>query len=273
MKGLIIGGDARFPELCRLLSAEGHYFFPLAMEKVLPVEGPPDYFGAEALILPLPAERGGRLNAPYSVEEHSVEEYLEKLRKGTVVFAGMAGEALRRFCQSRGLILIDYFESEAIQLKNALLTAEGALAMLLTMDGKALCGRRVLISGFGRIARLLAPRLAAMGMEVTVVARSGTDRALAEAMGFRAVKLGECTEEKWDFVVNTVPAVIFGRAQLEAFGDAQLLELASPPYGFDIAAAEELGKQVVLGAALPSRFAPESAAQAIKDSILGYLEE
>ncbi|MBE7016940.1 MAG: dipicolinate synthase [Ruminococcaceae bacterium] len=268
MKGLIIGGDERFPHLWRMLSEKGHGFFPLAMEKALSMEGPVDYAGIDCAILPLPAQRSGNLNAPLCGEVHKAEEFLEKLRPGTVVWAGMAGETLSAFCRQRGLILKDYFASEALQRKNALLTAEGALALMLTMDGKCLCGRQVLISGFGRIARLLAPRLRALGMRVCVAARSEEDRVLAEAMGLESVKISQCAKSEWDFVVNTVPSVIFKKEELSRFGDAALIELASPPYGFDMTAAEELGIKVTIASALPSRFGAESAAGAIKDAIL-----
>ncbi len=268
MKGLIIGGDGRFPHLWKMLTEEGHGFFPLAMEKALSVEGPVDYTGVECAILPLPAERLGRLNAPLCGEEHRAEEFLEYLRPGTLVWAGMAGESLRGFCQAKGLILKDYFASEALQRKNALLTAEGVMALMLTMDEKCLCGRRVLISGFGRIARLLAPRLRCLGMRVHVAARSAQDRALAEAMGLENSEISPCGEGKWDFVINTVPSVIFGGEALSAFAGAKLIELASPPYGFDMDAAKTLGIKVTIASALPSRFAAQSAAEAIRDAIL-----
>ena len=77
----------------------------------------------------------------------------------------------------------------------------------------------------------------------------------------------------FDAVVNTVPSVLFGRAELEAFGEAKLIELASPPYGFDTGAAEALGKRVRLASGLPGKTAPESAAEAIKTTIYAILEE
>ena len=52
-------------------------------------------------------------------------------------------------------------------------------------------------------------------------------------------------------MVNTVPAVLFGAEEIAAFGGAALIELASPPYGFDRAAAEEMGKRVLLASGLP----------------------
>ncbi len=268
MKGLIIGGDERFPHLWKMLTEEGHGFFPLAMEKVLPMEGPVDYLGIEQVILPLPAQRFGNLNAPLSEKVHKLEDFLIRLRPGTVVWAGMANGELKDLCKEKGLILMDYFTSEALQQKNAMLTAEGAIALMLSYDGKCLCGRSALITGFGRIARLLAPRLRALGMEVTVAARSAADRAAAEAMGLESIKIDFSGKRKWDFVLNTVPAVIFKREELPNFASSVLIELASPPYGFDMACAKELGIKVELASALPSRFNPISAAEAIKDAIM-----
>ena len=98
--------------------------------------------------------------------------------------------------------------------------------------------------------------------------RSASDRAAAEAMGLGSCGIDRCTEEKWDFVLNTVPAVIFGREALYAFGGAKLIELASPPYGFDMKQAGALGIKIDIASALPSRFSPLSAAEAIKDAIM-----
>lgn len=70
-----------------------------------------------------------------------------------------------------------------------------------------------------------------------------------------------------DFVVNTVP---LPHLCVGDFPAAVCLELASPPYGFE---PGSIGSAVLDGAALPGRYAPESAAQAILDTIYEMLEE
>ena len=42
--------------------------------------------------------------------------------------------------------------------------------------------------------------------------------------------------------------------------DAVMMELASPPYGIDMHAAEKLGLQVHLEGGLPGRYCPQDAA-------------
>ncbi len=272
MRFIIIGGDERFALLARLLEAEGHSVFPLAMEKRLSLQGPPDYTGADAVILPLPAERGGFLNAPLSEGKYRLAELLEPLREGTRVLAGMAGAQLRELCRDKRLRLIDYYDSEALQIKNALLTAEGAIALMMGASGRSICSSRVVIGGFGRIGSLLAPRLRALGAEIAVIARSSADRARARALGCDAADFGERLPWEPDFAVNTVPATVFGERELRAFGGAKLIELASAPGGFDLAAAERLGLSVIPAPGLPSVCAPESAAEAIRDSIIELME-
>ena len=272
MNFVLMGGDGRSVALCRLLERAGHGAFPMALDSALPLQGPPDWQHCDGVILPLPAERGGFLNAPLAPGKLSLAGVLEAVPPGTAVFAGMAGESLRSLCSERGLPLFDYYAREELQVKNALLTAEGALSLLLSADDRAICGRRVLISGFGRIARTLAPRLSALGCRVTVAARSPEQRSWAEAMGCAAVCL-EATAGDWDYVVNTVPYVLFDREKLAAMGKPTLLELASAPGGFDLAGAEELGLRLISAPGLPGKTAPESAAEAVMDTIFNMLEE
>ena len=183
-----------------------------------------------------------------------------------------ATEALRSLCDARGLPLHDYFRSESFTLKNASLTAEGALGILLAQPW-ALRGSRVLVCGFGRIGQMLAGMLVPLGAEVTVAARRRESRTMARLAGCGAVSPEQAAEGVWDAVVNTVPATIFGARSLQKFGSAKLIELASPPYGFDFQAAQALGKEIVLASGLPGKCAPHAAAQAVKETVYEIMEE
>lgn len=270
----LMGGDDRILRLCALLRADGHQVRPFALERALP-DCVPDattaLAGADCVILPLPCERDGGLNAPYGEGVYDFPSLLASASAGTVVCAGKAGEALRSVCRRQKLALNDYFLREDFSLKNAELTAEGALGLLLQGEN-ALGGSRVLIVGFGRIGRLLAIKLRALGVYVTVAARKSEDRALAQALGCRAIRLDQATAAHWDAVVNTVPAQLFDAVAIEAFGNARLMELASPPYGFDFEGAKTLGKDIELAAGLPGKTAPTAAAAAIRDTVYAIME-
>lgn len=274
MNFAVMGGDARFVHLCRLLRADGHRVTPFALDAAMPNcadSAEEAAANAHCVILPLPCVRAGRLNAPLSALSHSVEEILSPVSPGTPVCAGMPGD-IAGYCARRGLPLRDYYVGEDTAVKNALLTAEGAVGLLLRESERSLAGSRVLICGFGRIGKMLAPRLLALGADVTVTARDRAQLAWAQSMGCRTLPLGD-VGGKFDFVLNTVPATIFRRRELENWRGAWLIELASAPYGFDIDAAAELGLRLTLASGLPAATAPESAAGVIRDAIYQILEE
>ncbi len=273
----VLGGDDRSVYLAKLLRRDCHTVRAFALEKAIPdcAESPEAALsGTDCVILPLPCGQGGVLNAPYSAAEHRFETLLSSADAGTVVCAGRVTAELREVCDANALALHDYFLDECFTLKNAELTAEGALALLLSAPW-ALRGSRVLICGFGRIGQMLAGMLLPLGCRVTVAARRREARALARALGYAALPLEPemLTGERWDAVVNTVPAALLGAEVLEGFGRAQLIELASPPYGFDFDAAKALGREIILAAGLPGKSAPRAAAEAVRDTVYGILEE
>ena len=269
----LMGGDRRSICLCDLLRADGHTVQPFALERELVCAGSAAeaLAGADAAVLPLPCEADGVLNAPYSVRRCGFAELLAGAPPGMPVLAGRAGEALRSVCRRQKLALSDYSLREDFMLRNAELTAEGAVVLLL--DGRsALRGSRVLIAGFGRIGRLLALKLRALGAQVTVAARRSEDRVLAELLGCDAVPFSRVGDASWDAVVNTVPATVFGAAELAEFGGgARLIELASPPYGFAFAAAQALGMSVTPAPGLPGKYASAAAAAAVRDAIYAIM--
>lgn len=273
MNFAVLGGDERAVRLVRLLRRDGHTVRPFALERALACAADPAEAMAEAdcLVLPLPCERDGMLFAPHSERPWCPGELLTLARAGTPVCAGQAGEKTAAACRVNALPLYDYFRRESFTRRNALLTAEGALSLLLAGPG-ALCGSRVLITGYGRIGSLLARRLRALGAEVTAAARSDARRAAAESDGLRAAELRSLAGE-YDFVVNTIPAPVLGERELAALPGAALIELASPPYGIDAAAAERLGRKVRLAAGLPGKTAPEAAAAAVRDAVYAILRE
>ena len=96
MKIAMIGGDRRAAILSGLLLREGERLQSYALERAgLPEEIPraehlpAALYGADAVILPLPVERGGLLNAPYARLPCAMEELFDALWPGQLVFGGM----------------------------------------------------------------------------------------------------------------------------------------------------------------------------------------
>ena len=167
-----------------------------------------------------------------------------------------------------------YARREEYQIAIARLTAEGAIALLRPETG--LSGAHILLLGYGRIARLLARELQKAGALVTAAARSGEQRAWAEAESIEALPLDALSGalDRFDVIIGTIPAPVLTEPLLALVRkDALLLELASAPGGIDAAAAHERGLRYIRAPGLPAKYAPERAAVILRDAVYAAAAE
>ena len=282
MKFAVIGGDARAGWLAALLAGDGHTVRSFALEKAsLPQRVVPcgsleaSVYGADWVIVGIPAEKNGELTAPLSVQRIGTEELLTALWPGQTLCGGRFSQATALAAVRAGLSVCDLMARRDFTVGNAALTAEGALGLLIRESPRTLWKGRALVTGWGRVARQLAPRLRALGCETRVAARKAGDRAEAEAQGLASCPIGGLAGRagELDFLINTVPAPVIPREALERLRpDSVLLELASEP-GFDRELAAELGLRAVYAPGLPGRSAPCAAAALMRDTIYAVLRE
>ena len=72
-----------------------------------------------------------------------------------------------------------------------------------------------------------------------------------------------------NIVFSTPPAMVVDKAVVKnADKDAVIIDLASPPYGVDLDAAREMGVRAWREPALPGRYCPENAADAIFEALV-----
>ena len=282
MKFAVIGGDARAGWLAALLNGDGHKVRCYALEKAaLPqrilqcssLEA--CVYGADWVIVGVPAEKGGLLNMPLSVQKLETAELISALWPGQTLCGGKLGQAASLSAVRAGLAVCDLMTRRDFTVGNAALTAEGALGLLIRESPRSLWKGRALVTGWGRIARQLGPRLYALGCETWVAARKAGDRAEAEGYGLQACPFGALPDMagELDFLVNTVPAPVISREVLQRLRpDAVLLELSSEE-SFDKGLSEELGLRTIFAPGLPGRSAPCAAACLMRDTIYAVIRE
>ena len=156
---------------------------------------------------------------------------------------------------------VPYYRDPVYALENAALTAEGAAELLMRRMPKAVMGSDILVVGYGRIGRLLAHKLGALGARVTVGARGSIARAEAATRGHNTVDIINVSET-YDAVVNTVPAPVLAGD----YGAAVCLDLASAPGGW----ADDT--PVLKAPGLPGLYAPEAAADVMAEAIYRVME-
>lgn len=188
----------------------------------------------------------------------SLEELLESLPQDVTIFGGNLGTVPG----------VDFLGDPLYQAENAYITAECALKLALGYLPRTLRGCPVLILGWGRIGRCLGKLLTDLGADVTIAARKETDRALSQALGYRAEDIPSLTDRLSLFrlLINTVPAPILSQEALALCGsNCVKIELASQA-GLE-------GEDVILARGLPGTHMPESSGELIARTYLRLSKE
>ena len=233
--------------------------------------------GASAVLLPLPVSRDGiRLYAPLADHAPELIPLIREAEPGGILLGGKIPPGTVEAARERGIRACDYFEDEAVQIGNAVPTAEGALAACIEALPVTVSGMRAAILGYGRVGRTLAQRMIALGAKVTAAARSPKDLAWAEADGCEPVPLAEfLASPPWCAALfNTIPARTLGRETLSKLPrETVIFELASDGGGVDAEAAADCGIRLVPLPSLPGKTAPETAGEIVCRAVCRRIRE
>lgn len=257
--------------LARLLAADGCEVRTWGLPAAPGAAELEEALRAERIVLPVPMAKAGRLSGT----ELPLGELWSRLHTENPVYAGAVDGRARAEAEARGLRVVDYMKDEPLAIRNAVPTAEGALAAAMERLSVTLHGTSCLVIGFGRVGKLLAKDLAALGARVSVSARRFDDIAWIDALGYEPLHTARLAGRLSGFraVFNTVPHMVLDEALLrELRQDCVLLELASQP-GIDTDAARALGLDYTLAGGLPGRAAPETAALALRETLYRLWED
>ncbi len=268
MKICAIGGDARMPHAVTALRDGGHDVTHTAYG-----EGPlsPEALAvAEAVLLPYPASRDGEtLTAPASPLPVPLSALFAMIPEGVPVLCGRADAPLREKAGEHRLF--DYAASETFLKKNAAITAEGAIALLMARLSSPLFETSCLVLGSGRLAMAVYDLLVGLHAPTAAAARNGAARF---SDGSAPLPLGALPAElpHYDVVINTVPVRLLAPSLIARMREgALLLELSAVPGVADTEACRRAGVEVIPAPALPGRYAPRGAGRAIAEAAADIL--
>ena len=236
------------------------------------------------IILPLPVSNDGiSLNVPYITENRpKLTEIISLTDKNALLIGGKFSPSIKSMLCEKGIRYIDYYESEAFQIKNAVLSAEGAIYTAMNMIDKAIFGSKIAVVGFGRIGKLLSAKLKSLGADITICARKASDIAWGESFGYKCLQIkyidGKSTlcalSENYDIIFNTVPYWVFDELSASLMpAETLFVDLASPPFGIDEKTVQKYNLNYIKASGIPGKYAPVSAGEIIGQTVMLILEK
>lgn len=229
---------------------------------------------SDVLILPLPLTNDGEtmVITENGIQKHiPLRPFFENLPGGKLILGGQIPYFYKRLIEECGSVCGDYFDSEVVQLRNAIPTAEGAIGVAVSALPVTIAGCPIVVTGYGRCGYALAARLRLLGADVTVAVRRREAQVMAEGDGCRSISIRELQTNPPEcrMLFNTVPAPILTAETLHKFRkDCVLAELASGTGDTLKKEAEKAGLPFIRASGLPGKTAPETAGNILADSIL-----
>lgn len=279
MRIVIFPGDARQDYIARALKRKGYEVVPLPKKRdERKAEGRNEFRtcmeeiirSGDAIVLPTPSFLSdGRIRMPQNCDwEMQFEELTELLSAGQRVYGSVIGE--ERMCSlcANGVRVIDLMESEEVALRNAVATAEGAIAEAIALGKGNMHDERCLVIGFGRCGSVLAHKLKGLCRSVGVMARRESVLTAAKVLGFETIGFDSQELAGYRYVFNTVPAnVLFGRRLESLDQGVVIIDLASAPGGVDYTQCAMSDICAKLCSGLPGKYAPEASGVILAEAI------
>lgn len=244
---LILGTDERLKKLARKLSHDYPSVYYKSVDKWTDECNDIFHqFNPDIIVLPI---------QPLAIETPFIPNLQNKL-----IFAGKLNDSWRTLLQNTDII--HYLEDESFIWQNAKLTAEAFIAFFHNSK-KAINGKKFIVTGFGRVAKMLSHMLRQIGGEVTIAVKSHIQLNEAKAFFYEAIHLDEIHKAEGDFIINTIPAKWLTKSLF-----MPLFDLASAP---GCLADEVDYPEYVWLPALPGKYFPEDAAAILHKTIVSKL--
>lgn len=155
----------------------------------------------------------------------------------------------------------NYLQDESFIWKNAALTAEGLLAYFYE-KGISVQDKVFIVTGFGRVAKMIAQVLESLHAKVYISVRSKTQQTEARVYGYPVISLQPNQMVKADALINTIPAQWLTQPFSEQL-NMPIFDLASAPGCLYYVSRADYQ----LLSSLPGKYFPEKAAQILYETI------
>ncbi len=199
------------------------------------------------------------------------ETLVNSIPQRTTIFAGSISEELLNILKGKKIKYINFMANEDFVLKNATLTAEGFLSVLILNTKSSIYDQQILILGSGRVAKAVGYLFYKLGLTFDFAMRNEKEYNHSKLFA-RKCYLGDNYKNNlkdYDVIVNTIPAVIFDNKDVNKFKeDCCMFELASKQC---LEGVLGTNFNYVLCPALPSKYTPKTAANLMIEIIKRYL--
>ena len=196
-----------------------------------------------------------------------------KLPNGATVLGGRQTDDVHNIMDKANITYKNLLADEIYAVKNANLTAESTLGLIVSASEKSIFDCKILVLGLGRVAKALLILLARLSLNT---ATATFDKAELASASLYAKTAHFCPDGMdflgdYDIIINTIPAPVLEGHLILIDRKATLIELASV-HCARAENAELHGINFIKAPGLPSIYCPMAAADIMLDCIQRILK-
>lgn len=196
-------------------------------------------------------------------------EELNNIPNDIEIFSGNVSDEAKKLFEKKNIKYNNILNDEVFAIKNAKLTAEGVLVIILEQSERSIFENNILILGAGRVGKATAVLFEKLGLTFSLVSYKAENFAenylLSNKNFFKRAFKDEI--KNFDIIVNTIPAKILDKEIID--------NIANNTIFIEIASINTLNLDdvqnfyYILSPALPQKYSCETAGKLLYESIVG----
>ena len=259
MKKLIfLGGDSRTKIAYNSLKEKGFSTTSLGLFE----NDNGDILKCDTVIFPVPSTKDFKTVYCPLTDKKILFSDIKHLLKGKHIISG--GKLPLDFSYT------DILNDDFYAIQNAVPTAEGAISFCIENTPFTLFGSKVLVIGYGRVAKILVSRLQGFKCDITVSARKASDFAYINTLGDKYINTANVLDfiKEFDIVFNTIDVELF--KNVSVLKDTLLIDLSTKGCT-DFESARKNNIKAFKLPGIPAKTAPVTAGKILENTLYNLI--
>lgn len=195
------------------------------------------------------------------------------LPSGITVYCGNVCEQIQKIFKEKYITVKNLLKDEIFAIKNAKLTAEGVLSIVICNTDKSIFEQKILLLGGGRIAKACCVLFNKLGVNCAVASFSKSEYFNAFYYSDKQYSGNDFYKEigLYDVIINTRPFLYIQDDKLDAIKKGALFIETASEKCLNLANVKNF--KYFLAPQLPQKFSSYSAGRIIAEKILGEIND
>ncbi len=204
----------------------------------------------------------------YSKEQLLLDQsFFNNLKNNVTVYTGGVNLELKKLFTDNNINLITIMEQKEISILNSIPTAEGVLYHILDTINTCILDSNILVLGYGICGSEIANKLNLLGATVTTIENCNIRKSMAKIKGIGIIEEKDIINNNYNIIINTIPHKVITSETLSKINNTIILDIASPPYGFNTEEIDNKKHIYKRLGGLPSKFGVEYSGKNIGNFI------